>query len=230
MSCSSFDAAGLAIDSLRFGSPTARRNRVDLSQFDGSAYDPGRGIAVRTLWYFVNALIFMTPLIPINGLKIKILRMFGAEIGEGVVLKPGVNVKSPWNLEIGDHCWIGEGAHLDTIGKISIGNHVCVSQHAYICTGSHDWTDPAFGTMVQPVRIEDGAWIACKATVMGGVTVGSHAILAAGSCTSADLEADWIYRGNPAEKIKKRAIGEARFASDRLKLVEVEEPVAALSA
>ncbi len=61
---------------------------------------------------------------PFSGLKCSILRLFGAKIGKKVVIKPGVNVKYPWFLEIGDFSWIGEDVWIDNLGKVKIGANV----------------------------------------------------------------------------------------------------------
>jgi len=161
----------------------------------------------RVLWHFVNALFLQNPLNPSSGLKVFLLRLFGARIGAGVVLKPSLNIKYPWKLEIGDYSWIGEGAWLDSLAEIRIGNHCCVSQGAYFCTGNHDWTDPAFGLIVKPITLEDGAWIGAKATVLPGVTVRENAIISAGSVIGRDTEPGMVYVGNPAEALKERKVG-----------------------
>jgi putative colanic acid biosynthesis acetyltransferase WcaF len=179
---------------------------VDLSKFDNSWYDPGRSFAVRTLWHLINALFLQNPLNPSSQIKIKLLRLFGAQIGQGVVFKPSINVKYPWNLEIGDYSWIGENTWLDSLDKIKIGNNCCISQGAYFCTGNHDWTDPAFGLVVKPIVIEDGAWVGARATVLPDVTIASHSIIAAGSVASKDTEPFMVYAGNPAVPVKKRVI------------------------
>lgn len=181
-------------------------NKVDLSAFNNSWYNPGRGGFFRTLWYCANALFLQNPLNPFSGLKIFLLRMFGANIGNDVVLKPSINVKYPWNIEIGDYSSIGEGAWLDSLAAIKIGSNVCVSQSVYICTGNHDWTDPAFGLIVKPVTIEDGAWVGARATILPGVTVKSHSVVASASVVSKDTEPYMIYAGNPAKLIKERKI------------------------
>ena len=177
---------------------------TDLSKFNNSWYRPGRGFFVRLLWHFTNALFLQNPLNPSSGLKKVLLRLFGAKIGQGVVLKPSINIKYPWNLEICEHSWIGEGVWLDSLAKISIGNNCCISQGVYFCTGNHDWSDPAFGLVVKPIVIEDGAWVGARATVLPGVTVKSHAIVSAGSVLSKDAEAFTIYVGNPAQPSKER--------------------------
>ena len=82
--------------------------QTDLSKYDNSWYSTGAGKFKMVLWYFVNILFFMNPLNPISSLKVLLLRLFGAKIGRGVVIKPSVNIKYPWLLEIGDNSWIGE--------------------------------------------------------------------------------------------------------------------------
>jgi putative colanic acid biosynthesis acetyltransferase WcaF len=182
------------------------RGTVNLSLFNNSWYTAGRGYVVRVVWHFVNALFLQNPLNPSSGLKIRLLRFFGAKIGKGVVLKPSINVKYPWNLTIGDFTWIGEHAWLDSLAPITIGDNACISQGVYCCTGNHDWTDPAFGLVVKPIVIEDGAWVGARATVLPGVTVKSHSIVAAGSVIAKDTEPYMIYSGNPAVPVKERKI------------------------
>jgi len=177
---------------------------TDLSTFDNSWYNPGRGVFIRTLWHFINALLIQNPLNPSSGLKILLLQAFGAKIGKGVVLKPSINVKYPWNLVIGDYSWIGEGVWLDSLENIRIGKNCCISQGAYFCTGNHDWADPAFGLIVEPIIMEDGSWVGARATVLPGVTIKENSIVSAGSVISQDTEANIIYRGNPATHVKKR--------------------------
>lgn len=181
-------------------------NTVDLSRFDVGDYRPGRGFVVRLSWFIVNAIFLQNPLNPSAKLKIVLLRLFGAKIGNGVVLKPSINVKHPWMLEIGDHAWIGEQVWLDCLVPITIGAHACVSQGVYLCTGNHDWSDPAFGYKLQPIVIEDGAWVGARATVLPGVTVASHSIVTGGAVISKNTEPFMIYSGNPAVAIKKRII------------------------
>lgn len=183
--------------------------RVQLSGFNNSWYNPGRGILVRTLWHFINALIMQNPLNPSSKLKVFFLKIFGAKIGLGVVLKPSINIKYPWNFEVGDYSWIGEGAWMDSLEKIKIGKHCCISQGVYFCTGNHDWSDPSFGLIVKPIIVEDGAWVGARATVLPGVTVASHSIVTAGTVMSKNTEPYMIYSGNPPSPIKKRHIQDA---------------------
>ena len=75
---------------------------------------------------------------PFMTLKVRLLKMFGAKIGKGLVIKNNVIIKQPWYLTIGDDCWIGENVWIDNIDKVSIGSDVCISQGAMLLTGNHD--------------------------------------------------------------------------------------------
>lgn len=158
-------------------------------------------------WYFINVLFFINPLNPFSKLKVGLLKLFGARIGTGVLIKPGVNIKYPWKLTIGNHCWIGEKVWIDNLEVVAIGNNVCISQGAMLLTGNHNFTKPTFDLMVKPITLEDGAWIGTRAVVCPGVTVGEHAVLAVGSVATKNMEAFGIYQGNPAAWVKKRVIG-----------------------
>jgi putative colanic acid biosynthesis acetyltransferase WcaF len=135
-----------------------------------------------------------------------LLNLFGARVGLGTILRPGLRVKYPWLLEVGRNTWLGEDVWLDNLAPIRIGSNVCISQGAYLCTGNHDWTDSAFGLIVRPITIEDGAWIGAKVVLCPGVQVAACAVASAGSTVTSNLEAYTIYAGNPAVAIRFRTI------------------------
>jgi putative colanic acid biosynthesis acetyltransferase WcaF len=182
---------------------------VDLGRFDNSSYDPGRGFVTRSVWFLVNGLVLKNPLNPSSRLRTMALRAFGARVGKGVVVKPGVSVKYPWNVEVGDRSWIGEDAWLDSLAPIRIGRDVCISQGVYCCTGNHDWADPAFGLQVRPIEIHDGAWVAARAVVLPGVSVGTHAVVTAGAVLGKDAAPHTVYAGNPAQATRERRVRES---------------------
>jgi putative colanic acid biosynthesis acetyltransferase WcaF len=179
--------------------------QVKLSTFNNEWYKPGSKIK-RLIWYFINAFVFNSGIFPVYGLKRSLLRLFGARIGKGVLIKPYVNIKYPWFLEVGDYTWVGEKVWIDNLGQITIGSNVCISQGAYLLTGNHDYKSSSFGLMVKGIIIEDGAWIGAKSTVCPGVTCKSHSLLSVGSIATKDLEEYTIYQGNPAVKVKGRNV------------------------
>ena len=160
---------------------------LDLSTFHNEWYRPGRSRTVQALWFFLGAPIVRCSLNPSSGLRASILRLFGARIGAGAVLKPGLRIKYPWRLSVGDHTWLGEDCWIDNLADVAIGSHVCISQGAFLCTGNHDWSDPSFALKLGPITIRDGAWVGARALVCPGVKVGKLAILVAGSVARKNL-------------------------------------------
>ena len=176
---------------------------VDLSRYDTGGFDRGRSAVVEALWILVQALLVRSWL-PGAAHRRWLLRLFGARIGAGVDIKPGVRVKFPWRLSIGAHSWIGEDAWIDNLAEVVIGDNCCISQGVYLCTGSHDWGKPAFDLIAKPIRVGSGAWIAARAVVAPGVTVGEGAVLGLGSVATGDLLPGTVYQGCPAGVVSHR--------------------------
>lgn len=185
-------------------SEAAHLHKTELSQFNNDWYSHGASVVKRLLWFMINGLFFVNPLNPINGLKIWLLRIFGAKIGRGVVFKPSVNIKHPWFLTIGNNVWIGENVWIDNLAPVSIGDNVSISQGALLLTGSHDYKKVSFDLIVKEIKLEDGVWIGAKAIVCPGITCHTHSILTVGSVATKDLEAYSIYQGVPAQKKRER--------------------------
>lgn len=180
--------------------------KTDLSIYDNSWYKTGAGPLRRGCWYLVNSCFFQGYLFPFSGLKRTLLRLFGARISKGVVIKPNVNIKYAWNLEVGPYTWIGEKVWIDNLVPVKIGGHACLSQGSMLLTGNHNYKKSSFDLIVSPIVLEDGVWIGAKSLVCPGVTCHSHAVLAAQSVATANLEPYTIYAGNPAVKVRDRQI------------------------
>lgn len=177
----------------------------DLSAYDNSWYSPGRSKLLRALWLFIGLPLLRCGLLPFSSLRRLILRCFGARVAHGVVLRSGIRVKYPWLLSIGEYTWIGEDVWVDNVAHVQIGANACISQGTYLCTGNHDWSDPIFGLVVQPIVLEDGAWVGTRALVCPGVTVGRCGVVVAGSVVTKSVPAFEIHSGNPAQFMKRRA-------------------------
>lgn len=182
--------------------------QVDLSAFSTGGFDRGAGPFKEALWLVVSRVLFQWCPFCLSPLKRAVLRLFGASVGRGVVIKPEVKITFPWKLVVGDHAWLGEECWLLDLAPITIGNHACISQRAFLCTGNHNYTSPAFDLVTKPIQIGQGAWIGANAFVGPGVAVGTHAVLAAASVATKDLEPHGIYQGNPAVRVKQRQIKE----------------------
>lgn len=160
--------------------------RRSLGGFTGAGYDKGRNVIWQAGWQLASAALVMPWFVP-SRVRTAVLRLFGASIGAGVNMRAGVRVHWPWKLEIGDDSWIGERVWLLNLEPIRIGNDVCISQGAFLCTGSHDHRSATFEFDNAPIRVDDGAWIAAKATVLRGVTVGADAIVGATALVTKDI-------------------------------------------
>jgi len=177
-----------------------------LADYSLGNYDTGAGILKKICWYIVNALVFHSWLCPCSRIKVVLLRIFGAKVGTGVVIKPRVNIKYPWQLKVGDHVWIGEGVWIDNLVKVVISSNVCISQGGVLLTGNHDYTDPAFGLILGEIYLEEGVWIGANAIVCPGVRCARNAVLTVGSVLRKDAEGNGIYAGNPAVLTRNRII------------------------
>lgn len=178
-------------------------SKVELTSYNKGAFKPGNKGKI-FFWYFVNV-FFLISFIPYSSsFKVLILKFFGAKIGNNVFIKPKVNIKYPWFLEIGNNVWIGENVWIDNLAKVTIKNNVCISQGAMLLCGNHNYTKSSFDLMVGAIVLEEGAWVGAKSIVCPNVTLQSHSILAVGSVATKDLEAYSIYQGNPAIKVRER--------------------------
>jgi putative colanic acid biosynthesis acetyltransferase WcaF len=178
---------------------------TNLSRYDNSWYQPGPAWK-RMLWFIVgHALVNSYLPLPVS-VRVAVLRLFGARIGQGVMIKPKVNIKYPWFLEISDFAWIGEEVWIDNLVPVRIGPHACLSQGAMLLTGNHDYKKSTFDLRVGEITLEAGVWIGAKAVVCPGVRAHSHAVLAVNSVATQSLDAYSIYQGNPAVRVRDRTI------------------------
>jgi putative colanic acid biosynthesis acetyltransferase WcaF len=166
------------------------------------------GCWVVTKWIFFQG-AFPWP----SALRVALLRLFGAQVGEGVVVRSGVNITFPWRLRVGSHVWIGEQAYLLTLASITLEDSVCVSQRAFLCTGSHDYTKPTFDLKTAPITLRHGSWVAAQAFVGPGVEIGEGSVVAAGAVVMENVAARVLVRGNPATLVK--TIGGAQSSASK---------------
>ena len=161
-------------------------------------------MVVEALWRITEGLLFGS-WIPGSGWRVAMLRMFGAQIGRGVMIKPKVRVKFPWKLHVGDHSWLGEGLWIDNLAEVSIGDHCCLSQGAYLGTGNHRWDRDSFDLKTSPIRLENHCWIGAMALVAPGAVCGEGVVLTMGSMAKGELAKWQVYSGSPATIIKPRS-------------------------
>ncbi len=166
----------------------------------------GASLIKQLLWYFTNILFFINPLNISSGIKVFLLRVFGASIGSAVIIKPSVNIKYPWKLKVGNNTWIGEDVWIDNLADVIIGDNVCISQGALLLCGNHNYKKETFDLVLGTIVLENGVWIGAKSVVCPGIICKSHSVLSVASVATKNMEAYTIYSGNPAQKIRERII------------------------
>jgi putative colanic acid biosynthesis acetyltransferase WcaF len=179
---------------------------VRLDTYDQREYYPGRSKTVIALWWFLQAVIFPLTLHAHHGPRRWLLRRFGARVGRGVVIRPTARFTYPWHVTLGDYSWIGDDVVLYSLAPITVGQHCVISQRSYLCTGSHDLSDPHFGLVVKPVTIENGVWLASDCFIGPGVRVGANSVVGARSSVYRSLPAGYLCFGNPCRPVAPRTL------------------------
>ena len=170
---------------------------VDLRRYDQSWFDRGRSGWYILVWWLVQAIAF--PLTPhsSHAIRIWLLQLFGAHIGKGVSIRPTARFTYPWKVHIGDYSWIGDDVVLYSLDRITIGEHCVISQKSYLCTGSHDLQDLAFGLKTGAIAIGNGAWVAADCFIAPSVQIGANAVIGARSNVLTNMPNQQVCWGNP---------------------------------
>ena len=167
-------------------------------------WHPGASLPQEILWFCLGAPLLAARWLPGSAWRVALLRLSGARIGVGCRIKPGLRVKFPWRLVVGNHCWLAEDAWIDNLAEVQLGDRVCLSQGAYLCTGNHDFRSPGFQLRLGPITIDADAWIAARAVLAPGSRIGTAAVVALGAVVSGTVPAGAIVRGNPAVVVGSR--------------------------
>lgn len=171
--------------------------------FAGPSFSLANRLA-RLVWTVVELLFFRLSPKPFHAWRTFILRCFGAKIGKGVHVYPGVKIWAPWNLRLSDECGIANGAILYSQGLISIGKRSVISQGSHLVTGTHDYTKPGFPLLTSPITIGDNAWVAAEAFIHPGVHIADGCVIGARAVVTKNMPAWTVCAGHPCVPIKPR--------------------------
>lgn len=172
---------------------------VDLRDYSLSGYDRGKPSWFVMLWWLVQAIAFPLSLHNFNSWRCLLLRIFGAKIGRGVVIRPTSRFTYPWKVEIGDYSWIGDDVVFYSVDRIIVGAHSVISQKSYLCTGSHDLSRRSFDLITAPIKIGNGVWIASDCFVAAGVTIDSNSVVGARSSVFNSIPKCQVAWGTPCK-------------------------------
>lgn len=180
------------------------RHFQDLAKFRMPPGFRGRSALAVQLWWVVQASAFRWSPQFAYGFRRMLLRLFGAKIGQGVIIRPTVEVTYPWKVIIGEHAWIGDHAVLYSLGHIHIGAHSVISQRSYLCGGDHDYTQIDFPIRGRDIHIGSEVWVAADVFVAPGVTIGDGVVIGSRSSVYHDQPERMVCMGSPCKPIKPR--------------------------
>jgi putative colanic acid biosynthesis acetyltransferase WcaF len=164
----------------------------------------GRSAVFVQIWWLVQSTLFACSPQFMFGWRRWLLRLFGAQIGYGVLVRPSSKITYPWNISIGDFAWIGDDVVLYSLGEIEIGANAVISQRSYLCAASHDYSQSNFPIYAKKVCIGKQAWLATDVFVAPGVNIGEGCVVGARSSVFHDLPAMMVCIGSPAKPVKPR--------------------------
>lgn len=170
---------------------------------------PGNLKIKNLIWVCINKTLFrFTPSKGTIFRKFRVLlcRMFGAKISYSASIHPSASLEYPWNITIGDFSSVGEKAWIYAIGSISIGEYSNIGKEVYLITGSHDIQSNTFSLVTKEITIGNGCWIATRAMILPGISIGDYSVVGAGGIVTKSVSSHLVVGGNPAIVIKKRVI------------------------
>ncbi len=179
--------------------------KIDLSRYINALSLKHR--LVRFLWEIIwGVLARPFPKSIGSGWKRFLLRLFGAKVSKTAIVYSSARIYYPANLVMKDYSCLASSVKCYNVAPITIGANTTVSQGAFLCTASHDITDPHHALITTPIVIEDQAWVAAEAYVGMGVTIGEGAVVGARAVVIKDVEPWTVVAGNPARVVKQRVI------------------------
>lgn len=141
-------------------------------------------------------------------LRVNFLRLF-TKVGRQTSIRDGVSVWYPHRLKLGERVSINEGSYLGAFGNLEVGDGTMIGHKVSITTSEHripkrSETLRSSGIEARSVKIGEDVWLGAHAVVLGGVTIGNGAIVAAGSVVTKDVAPFAIVAGVPAKVVRFR--------------------------
>lgn len=176
-----------------------------------SAYDSPWSLSDRLrllLWHSCWTLFCSWTPKPLYPWRLLWLRLFGCKIYGKPFVHQRARIQIPWNLILHDRACLGDRTHAYSLGIIEIKARATVAQEAYLCTGTHDFSEPNIPLVTAKIVIGEDAFIGARAFIMPGVKIGDGAVIGACSIVTKDLPEQTICVGQPCRALRPRYIKE----------------------
>src|SRR6201987_3165472 len=134
--------------------------------------------------------------------------LIGKKVDDSFLLIPPFYTAGGNEIRVGRNVFINQNCTFYDLGGLDIGDDVMIGPNVSLITAGHplEPSQRRAVTIGKPIVIERNVWIAAGATIIGGVTVGENAVVAAGSVVTRDVPPNTLVGGNPARVI--RSIGD----------------------
>ncbi len=167
---------------------------------------------LRMAWNLVYMLFFRPTPVFLHAWRRFLLQIFGAKIGWPTYIYPSAKIWAPWNLEMGNESTLAPYVNCYCVDKVKIGSLTTVSQYSYLCTATHDYSDPCIldkpqmPLLTAPIILGDRVWITADVFIGPGIFVGNGTVVLARSTVTKNLPEWSVAAGSPAEVKKKREL------------------------
>ena len=130
------------------------------------------------------------------------------KVDESFLLIPPFFTAGGDEVRVGNNVFVNQNCTFYDLGGLDIADDVMIGPNVSLITTGHplEPSQRRAATIGKPIVIEKGVWIATGAIIIGGVTIGEHSVVAAGSVVTKDVPANSLVGGNPARVI--RSIGD----------------------
>jgi maltose O-acetyltransferase len=162
------------------------------------------------LLWIVQLLFGILPPTRFFPLKCRLLSICGVNIHSGARLCSSIKILTSGSLTIGAGTFIGHQVLISGGNSaITIGSNCDISSRVMLITGSHEIAvagqKSAGPGNSKPIVIENGVWIGAGSIILGGVRIGQHSVIGAGSVVVRDIPPRCVAVGSPCRAIRNIA-------------------------
>ena len=133
--------------------------------------------------------------------------LIGAKVDDSFFLIPPFYATGGSHTRIGRNVFVNQNCTFYDLGGLDIGDEVMIGPNVSLITSGHPLapSQRRAGVTAAPIVIGKNVWIGAGAIIIGGVTVGENAVVAAGSVVTRDVPPNTLVGGNPARVIRSIA-------------------------
>lgn len=142
-----------------------------------------------------------------NEIRALFCELIGKQVDDNFSLIPPFYTTGGADITVGRNVFINQNCTFYDLGGLDIADDVMIGPNVSLITSGHpiEPSQRRDGVIARPIVIERNVWIAAGTTIIGGVTVGEHSVVAAGSVVTKDVPPNTLVAGNPARVIRSIA-------------------------